>query len=48
MRRDKAPQKRSHHTAAAATTTGFVFSVEPFLEQDIVDGGELEMALGFF
>ena len=38
MRRDKAPQKRSHHTAAAATTTWDLSSP--------VDGGELEMALG--
>ena len=47
MRRDQAPQKRSHHTAAAATTTWDLFSPSnSFLEQDTVDGGELEMALG--
>ena len=47
MRRDKAPQKRSHHTAAAATTTWDLSSPSnSFLEQDTVDGGELEMALG--
>ena len=47
MHRDKAPQKRSHHTAAAATTTWDLSSPSnSFLEQDTVDGGELEMALG--
>ena len=47
MRRDKAPQKRSHHTAAAATTTWDLSSPSnSFLEQDTVDGGELEVALG--
>ena len=47
MRRGKAPQKRSHHTAAAATTTWDLSSPSnSFLEQDTVDGGELEMALG--
>ena len=47
MRRDKAPQKRSHHTAAAATTTWDLSSPSnSFLEPDTVDGGELEMALG--
>ena len=47
MRRDKAPQKRSHHTAAAATTTWDLSSPSnSFLEQDTVDGAELEMALG--
>ena len=47
MRRDKAPQKRSHHTAAAATTTWDLSSPSnSFLEPDTVDGGELEMTLG--
>ena len=47
MRRDKAPQKRSHHTAAAATTTWDLSSPsKSFLEPDTVDGGDLEMALG--
>ena len=47
MRRDKAPQKRSHHTAAAATTTwDWSSPSNSFLEPDTVDGGELEMALG--
>ena len=49
MRRDKAPQKRSHHSAAAATTTWDLSSPSNvFLEQDTVDGGELEMALGTY
>ena len=35
MRRDKARQKRSHHTAAAATTTWDLSSpLNSFLEQD--------------
>ena len=47
MRRDKAPQKRSHHTVAAATTTWDLSSPSnSFMEPDTVDGGELEMALG--
>ena len=47
MRRDKAPQRRTHHTASAATTTWDLSSPSnSFLEQDTVDGGELEMALG--
>ena len=45
IRRDKAPQKRSHHTVAAATTTWDLSSPSnSFLEPDTVDGGELEMA----
>ena len=47
MRREKAPQKRSHHTVAAATTTWDLSSPSnSFMEPDTVDGGELEMALG--
>ena len=47
MRRDKAPQRRTHHTAAAATTTWDLSSPSnSFLEQDTVDGGEWETALG--
>ena len=42
MRRDKAPQKRTHHTAAAAIMT------RAFLEPDTVDGGEWETALGTY
>ena len=38
-----------HHTAAAATTTWDLSSPSnAFLEQDTVDGGELEMALGTY
>ena len=49
IRRDKAPQRRTHHTAAAATTTWDLSSpLNSFLEQDTVDGGELEMALGTY
>ena len=49
MRRDKAPQKRSHHTVAAATTTWDLSSPSnSLLEPDTVDGGELEMALGTY
>ena len=49
MRRDKASQRRTHHTAAAATTTWDLSSPSnSFLEQDTVDGGELEMALGTY
>ena len=49
IRRDKAPQRRTHHTAAAATTTWDLSSPSNvFLEQDTVDGGELEMALGTY
>ena len=49
MRRDKAPQRRTHHTAAAATTTWDLSSPSSaFLEQDTVDGGELETALGTY
>ena len=47
MRRDKAPQKRSHRTAAAATTTWDLSSPSnSFLEPDTVDGNDFEMALG--
>ena len=47
IRRDKGPQKRSHHTVAAATTSWDLSSPSnSFLEPDTVDGGELEMALG--
>ena len=47
MRRDKAPERGTHHTAAAATTTWDLSSPSnSFLEQGTVDGGELEMALG--
>ena len=47
MRRDKAPQRRTNHTAAAATTTWDLSSPSnAFLEQDTVDGGEWETALG--
>ena len=49
MRRDKASQRRTHHTAAAATTTWDLSSPSnSFLEQDTVDGGELEIALGTY
>ena len=49
MHRDKAQQRRTHHTAAAATTTWDLSSPSnSFLEQDTVDGGELEMALGTY
>ena len=49
MRRDKAPQRRTHHTAAAATTTWDLSSPSSaFLEQDTVDGGEWETALGTY
>ena len=47
MRRDKTPKQRTHHTAAAATTTWDLSSPSSaFLEQDTVDGGEWETALG--
>ena len=43
------PQRRTHQTAAAATTTWDLSSPSnSFLEQDTVDGGELEMALGTY
>ena len=46
-RRDKAPQKRSHHTAAAATTTWDLSSPSSsFLEPDTMDGDDFEMTLG--
>ena len=46
---NRAPQRRTHHTAAAATTTWDLSSPSiAFLEQDTVDGGELEMALGTY
>ena len=49
MRRDKAPQRRTHHTAAAATTTWDLSSPSSaFLEQGTVDGGERETALGTY
>ena len=49
MRRDKAPQRRTHHTAAAATTTWELSSPSSaFLEQDTVDGGEWDTALGTY
>ena len=49
MRRDKTPQRRTHHTATAATTTRDLSSPSSAcLEQDTVDGGELEMALGTY
>ena len=49
MRRDKAPQRRTHFTAAAATTTWDLSSPSSaFLEQDTVDGGEWETALGTY
>ena len=49
VRRDKAPQRRTHHTAAAATTTWDLSSPSSaFLEQDTVDGGEWETTLGTY
>ena len=49
MRRDKAPQRRTHHTAAAATTTWDQSSPSSaFLEQGTVDGSEWETALGTY
>ena len=49
MRRDKAPERRTHHTAAAATTAWDLSSPSStFLEQDTVDGGEWETALGTY
>ena len=46
-RRDKAPQKRSHHSAAAVTTTWDLSSPSnAFLEPDTVDGGDFEWHLG--
>ena len=49
MRRDKTPQRRTHHTAAAATATWDLSSPSTaFLEQDTVDGGEWETALGTY
>ena len=42
MRRDKNPQRRTHHTAAAATATWDPSSPEgAFLEEGTVDGGEV-------
>ena len=47
MRRDKAPQRRTHHTAAAATVTWDLSSPSSaHLEEGTVDGGEWETALG--
>ena len=47
MRRDKNPQRRTHHTAAAATATWDPSSpASAFLEEGTVDGGEWETALG--
>ena len=49
MRRDKVPQRRTHHTAAPATSTWDLSSPSSaFLDKDTVDGGELEMALGTY
>ena len=49
MRRDKTPQRRTHHTAATATATwDLSFPSSAFLEQDTVDGGEWETALGTY
>ena len=49
MRRDKTSQRGTHHTAAAATTTWDLSSPSnAFLEQDAVDGGEWETALGTY
>ena len=49
IRRDKAPQRRTHHTAAAAPTTWDLSSPSSvFLEQDTVGGGERETALGTY
>ena len=49
MRRDKVPQRRTHHTAAAATKTWDLSSPSSaFLEQDTVDGDEWETALGTY
>ena len=47
MRRDKAPQRRTHRTAAA-TTWNLSSPSSAFLEQDTVDGGEWETALGTY
>ena len=47
MRRDKAPQRRTHRTAAA-TTWDLSSPSGAFLEQDTVDGGEWETALGTY
>ena len=47
MRRDKNPQRRTHHTAAAATATWDPSSpASAFLEEGTVDSGERETALG--
>ena len=47
IRRDKNPQRRTHHTAAAATATRDPYSpASVFPEEGSVDGGEWETALG--
>ena len=47
IRRDKNPQRRTHHTAAAATATWDPYSpTSVLLEEGTVDGGECETALG--
>ena len=47
IRRDKNPQRRTHHTAAAATATWDPSSpARAYLEEGTVDGGEWETALG--
>ena len=47
MRRDKNPQRRTHHTAAAATATWDPSSpANAFLEEGTMDGGEWETSLG--
>ena len=47
IRRDKNPQRRTHHTAAAATATWDTYSqASVLLEEGTVDGGEWETALG--
>ena len=44
---DKNPQRRTHHTAAAATATWDPYSpASVLLEEGTVDGGEWETALG--
>ena len=47
IRRDKIPQRRTHHTAAAATETWDTYSpASVLLEEGTVDGGEWETTLG--
>ena len=49
MRRDMTPQRRTHHTAAAATATWDLSSPSSaFLEEGTVDGGEWENSLGAY